>query len=110
MKRILNLIGVACLIVVCVIAAIGFRAWSRFNAKPLIQLTNESGITLKNVVISGNGFKQHYSEIPDGIVQSFTATVAGESGVDLGFTAGTQEIEERNMSYIETSGGYKVKV
>ncbi len=79
---------------------------NRFGSQPRIRFTNKSGHTLRDVTISGNGFNKTYRQIEDRESKRFTATVNGESGISVRFSADGQKIDKDAPAYIEAHGGY----
>ena len=75
---------------------------------PIVTITNESSLTLSNVVVSGSGFSERVGTIPAGGEHRLSVRPRGESGVRLVFDAGTQHVDSGEQGYFEAAGGYRV--
>jgi hypothetical protein len=71
---------------------------------PVLTITNESSLTLSNVVVSGSGFSEHVGNIAAGGERQLSVRLRGESGVRLVFDAGPQHVDsgERRSGAGET--------
>ena len=77
---------------------------------PVITISNQSSVTLSNLVVSGSGFSARVGEIAAGRQRKLTVRPSGESGVRVVFDAGSQHIDTGEQDYFEAGGGYRVAV
>ncbi|MBU1693160.1 MAG: hypothetical protein KKC51_04270 [Verrucomicrobia bacterium] len=83
---------------------------SRYSSPPRIEVVNDSGLLLLNVIVSGQGFEKTLPTLAPGEKIAFRATVLGESGITVEFNAGSERPRKENLGYIEASGGYWARV
>lgn len=75
---------------------------------PVITITNQSSLTLSNVMVSGSGFSERIERIAAGAEYRLRVHPHGESGVRLVFDAGRQHVDSGEQGYFEAGGGYRV--
>lgn len=75
---------------------------------PTIIITNRSGQSLDNVVVSGSGFSQGIGSMSPGAEREIAVDPRGESGVRLTFDVGERHVDSGDQGYFEGSGGYRV--
>ena len=83
-------------------------AASGCSRAPVITITNQSSLTLSNVVVSGSGFSERIGSIPAGGEHRLRVRPRGESGVRLVFDGGTQHVDSGEQGYFEAGGGYRM--
>jgi hypothetical protein len=74
-----------------------------------ISIANQSGQALRNVTISGSGFRQHVSLIPSGETTTLHVDPKGETGVAIAFNLGEKRFSYAEDGYFE-SDGYQVAI
>lgn len=75
---------------------------------PVVTITNQSTVTLSNVVVSCAVFLERVDSIPAGGEHSLIIHPKGESGLRVTFEAGTRQIDSGEQSHFEAVGGYRV--
>jgi hypothetical protein len=75
---------------------------------PVVSLTNRSGFTLSNVVVSGSGFTNTLGDIETGSERRLVIRSRGESGLRVVFDVSTNHIDSGEQGYFESGGGYSV--
>jgi hypothetical protein len=79
------------------------------SSKVPISITNESGHALRNVTVSGSGFRQNISLIPTGDTTTLYVVPKGESGVAVAFNLGEKRYSYAEDGYFE-AGHHEVAV
>ena len=75
-----------------------------------VSVMNQSGATLRNVVISGSGFDQPLGDIAQGVAATTQVRPRGESGLKLSFQSGHRLVTLPAGGYFEGGGRYEVTV
>ena len=78
------------------------------SCAPVITITNQSSVTLSNVVVLGSGFSNRIDSIAAGGVHRLAVHPKGESGLRIVFDAGVQHVDSGELAYIEAGGHYRV--
>ena len=76
---------------------------------PLVTVTNQSSVTISNVVVSGTGFSEALSSLAPGKSLDLYVKPKGETGLRLVFDAGEKHMDSGNQGYFEGNGAYRVK-
>ena len=72
-------------------------------------INNDSGIELRNVVISGSGFSQRVGTLAPAARYAFAPKPRGESGVRVEFDVADQHYDSGEQGYFEGSD-YRVSI
>ncbi|HQJ08054.1 MAG TPA: hypothetical protein PLF54_03555 [Deltaproteobacteria bacterium] len=81
------------------------------SQEPAIVVTNQSGITLTNVILSGSGFSQRIDRLPPRAVTKFMVSPKGPSGVEVAFDAGGRHFDTKGqIGLFRDRGRYLVDV
>lgn len=75
-----------------------------------VSVLNQSGATLRDVVVSGNGFDQRLGDIAQGVTATTQVRPKGESGLKLSFQSGHRLVTLPAGGYFEGGGRYAVTV
>jgi hypothetical protein len=75
---------------------------------PAITITNESPLTLSNVVVSGSGFSESVESIAAGKEHSLTVRPRGDSRVRIVFDAGTNQVDSGAQDTLRLVGGIRL--
>lgn len=71
-----------------------------------VTLTNQSGVTVSNVVVSGSGFEERVQSIPPLSSRKLSVVPSGESALRVVFEADGQKFDSGDQGYFE--GGYRI--
>ena len=74
---------------------------------PVVVVTNESGVTVSNVVVSGVGFTNAIAVMAAGDRMALRVRPSGDSHVRATFEAGRLH-DSGNLGYLGNSGAYRV--
>ena len=74
-----------------------------------ISISNQSNQELRDVTISGRGFRQHVSLIPAGETKTLYVDPKGETGVAIAFNLGKKRFSYDEDGYFE-SDDYEVAI
>lgn len=81
------------------------------SSEPSIVITNRSGVTLGNVVISGSGFSQHIGRLSPNAVTRLTVHPKGPSGVRVAFDASGRHFDTKEaVGFFREKGRYLVDI
>jgi hypothetical protein len=73
-----------------------------------VNVANDSGVELTNVVVTGSGFTQSIGSIPARTQRGVFVRLPGESALKIDFDANGKHFTSKPQSYFE--GGYNTKV
>jgi uncharacterized lipoprotein YajG len=73
----------------------------------VVTITNQSSVTVSNVVLSGSGFSNRFESIAPGAERHFTVRPRGESGLRVAFDAARRIVDSGKQGYFEADG-YRV--
>ncbi|MFM8421542.1 MAG: hypothetical protein ACKOEQ_15625 [Verrucomicrobiota bacterium] len=74
---------------------------------PVVVVTNASGVTISNVVVSGVGFTNAIAFLAPGERTALRVRPSGDTHVRAVFEAGGSH-DSGNLGYLENSGAYRV--
>lgn len=74
---------------------------------PVVVVTNQSGVTVSNVVVSGVGFTNAIAVLAPGERMALRVRPSGDTHVRATFDAGRSH-DSGNLGYVENSGAYRV--
>ena len=77
------------------------------SGSSVVMISNQSSMTVSNVVLSGSGFTNRFESIAPGAKQHFVVRPHGESGLRVAFDAAGRRVDSGEQSYFE-SDGYRV--
>ena len=102
------------LAVLGILGLAGGLLWIRFNrvynAPPEIKVSNQSARVLEDVLLEGTGFQENLGTLQPGETRRLFVYPRGESGLWISFRAGEVEIEEGDLAYMDSFGGYVVEI
>jgi len=81
-----------------------------YNAPPRIEVENNSDLYLEDLMVEGTGFRLQIDRLPPHSETTALVHVAGESGLNVSFTAGSRVSSDNDLAYLEERGGYCVVV
>ena len=77
------------------------------SGSAVVSITNQSSLTVSNVVLSGSGFTNRFDSIAPRGEKHFTVRHCGGSGLRVAFDAAGGTVESSEQDYFE-SDGYQV--
>ena len=80
------------------------------SSGPKITVSNQSDVTLSNVVVSGQGFTLALGTLNPGEVQQRIVHPHRDSSVRLQFDAGGRHMDSGQLGYFEDSAQYRVSL
>ena len=78
------------------------------NKGTIICLSNNSGVSVSNVVVSGNGFTNRLGFLENGKITSVIVHPTGESGVRLNFEHNNKPFDSGSREYVEGVTDYQI--
>jgi hypothetical protein len=97
-------------VIVAVFFSLCIGAWMLMGPA-VIRVENHSAREIRSIEMAGNGFSERISRLkPGGSVCVRPSGIPGESGLEFRADSDAGRIEATDLTYIEASGGYHVRI
>ena len=110
MKKIKRIFIALIVIVVIFFIFKGCHLNAKYLIPPQITIINNSTLELKDITLSGSGFTEKVGNLIPGGSMNTVVHPRGESGLEISFTAKSERYQKDDLAYIESTGGYIVKL